>query len=162
MTVTILAFIYVPLNLATSIYGMNIKQLNGNGQTVWVFVVTAMIALIIIAGTWYLAEGVNTYRNWHRKRTEHNSMHFIGSVVQRPSFSIAERVAMIVWLRNHGYVGWMRRTGAWWKILCNSSRPMMVAFKFGGHGQQTSTGELVSRYSSSQLADVDLEKCIGL
>ncbi|KAL8887424.1 MAG: hypothetical protein Q9215_005002 [Flavoplaca cf. flavocitrina] len=66
-TFTILAFVYVPLNLASSIYGMNIQQLNGNGQSVWVFVVTAVIALFITAGTWYLSEEANTYRNWHRR-----------------------------------------------------------------------------------------------
>lgn len=60
--VTILAFVYVPLNLASSIYGMNIQQLNGSGQSVWVFVVTAVVALLITAGTWYLSEATNTYR----------------------------------------------------------------------------------------------------
>lgn len=37
MKVTVLALVYVPVNLATSVFGMNLQQLNGNGQTLEIF-----------------------------------------------------------------------------------------------------------------------------
>ncbi|KAL8646116.1 MAG: hypothetical protein Q9226_007010 [Calogaya cf. arnoldii] len=145
-TITILAFIYVPLTLTTSIYGMNLQQLNGSGQTVWIFVVTAVIALVITAGTWYLSEAVNTYRNWHRKRADHHDRVTPHRSIKRPDFNVAERVAMIVWLLRNQYLSWMKSTGVWWKILLNSGSPM-----HGGDYGRTSAGDLVSRASLGQI-----------
>ena len=60
MAVTILAFIYVPINLATSVFGMNLQQLNQNGQNFWSFVVTAIVALLITGLVWFSLELYNT------------------------------------------------------------------------------------------------------
>ncbi|KAL8851794.1 MAG: hypothetical protein Q9221_003308 [Calogaya cf. arnoldii] len=155
-TITILAFIYVPLTLTTSIYGMNLQQLNGSGQTVWVFVVTAVIALLITAGTWYVSETANSYRGWHRRRAEYWDRVMINLNVKQPDFNVAERAAMIVWLLNNQYFLWMRSTGAWWKIVLNSSRPFT-----DGDGGRRSAGELVSRASLGQLA-IDLRHCMPI
>lgn len=46
---TVLAFLYVPLNLATSIFGMNIQQLNGTGVSIDAFLGTAVAALFLTA-----------------------------------------------------------------------------------------------------------------
>ena len=134
---------------------MNIQQLNGNGQSVWVFVVTAVIALFITAGTWYLSEAANTYRNWQRRCARRLDR---GGAKPR-TFGMAERVAMIVWLRRNGYVSWMRSTGAGWKILFNRSDPFLVALRTGDGTWRTSAGDLVSRYSFGELGDVDLWNC---
>ncbi|KAL8915123.1 MAG: hypothetical protein Q9172_006952 [Xanthocarpia lactea] len=88
---TILAFVYIPLNLATSVFGMNLQQLNGSGQSLVDFVLTALLALIITGGTWYVIEIVNVYRKWQEDRNQ-----------QRPgkepssSHSVAERIGMII------------------------------------------------------------------
>ena len=58
--VTILAFLYVPLNMATSIFGMNIQELNQSGHKVWMFVLTAVLALLVTAGGWFLVDQANT------------------------------------------------------------------------------------------------------
>ncbi|KAL9040374.1 MAG: hypothetical protein Q9180_001951 [Flavoplaca navasiana] len=159
-TFTILAFVYVPLNLASSIYGMNIQQLNGSGQSVWVFVVTAVIALLITAGTWYLSEATNTYRRWQRIRAEHDDRLNVDQGIKRPEFSVAERMAMIVWLQRKRYASWMRSTGAWWKILLNRSDPMTVVYTHLDDTEQTSAGDLVSRYSTGEFQfTVDLRDC---
>lgn len=129
---------------------MNIQQLNGNGQSVWVFVITAVIALLITAGTWYLSEATNTYRRWHRIRAEPVASSFAHNGIKQPEFSIAERIAMVVWLRRSGYAYWMKTTGAWWKILLNRSDPIMVN-PWSPNRWQTSAGDLVSRYSSGEL-----------
>lgn len=59
ISVTVLAFVYVPLNLATSIFGMNLQQLNNNGQQIWVFIITAVAAILVTAGLWFCFEHVN-------------------------------------------------------------------------------------------------------
>lgn len=41
---TILASIYAPLSFVVGIYGMNVKQLNATGPSIWVFFVTLAIA----------------------------------------------------------------------------------------------------------------------
>ncbi|KAL8717484.1 MAG: hypothetical protein Q9225_005277 [Loekoesia sp. 1 TL-2023] len=133
---TILAFVYVPLNLATSIYGMNLQQLNGSGQSVREFMLTALIALIITGGTWYVAEAVNGYRIWQSKRQR--------SEVPAPKYSMAERVAMITWLLREGYGSWMKRTGAWLRILFNSRKPFI---EMDDEDYEVPVGELVSKFS---------------
>jgi Mg2+ and Co2+ transporter CorA len=48
-TVTALAFIFVPISLATSIFGMNIQEIDGTGHGLWVFIVTTVV-LCVVAG----------------------------------------------------------------------------------------------------------------
>ena len=50
--VTILAFIFIPVNLASSIYGMNVQQINRTGPSIWEFVVTSLILVLIALGGW--------------------------------------------------------------------------------------------------------------
>ncbi|KAL8841910.1 MAG: hypothetical protein Q9170_000690 [Blastenia crenularia] len=164
-TFTILAFIYVPLNLATSIYGMNLQQLNNSGQTLWKFVITAIVAMLVTAGTWYVFEAANTYRIWLRecseKKEESDRTRKSHKGPTNPSFKVAERVAMIVWLLRHedGYGSCVRDTGAWWKILVNSSEPMTVVSLDDEERGQKSAGNLVSEVSLGQLDRVNLGKC---
>ena len=68
IAVTILAFVYVPLNLATSIFGMNLSELNGSGKRLWVFLATAIIAVLIAGTSWFLLEEGNNYRNWQLRK----------------------------------------------------------------------------------------------
>ena len=68
IAVTVLAFVYVPLNLATSIFGMNLSELNGSGKKLWVFLATAVIAVQIAGTSWFLLEEGNIYRHWEMGR----------------------------------------------------------------------------------------------
>ena len=49
--VTVLASVFVPISLASSIFGMNIQEINQSGHSIWTFVVCAfsMLALTSIA-----------------------------------------------------------------------------------------------------------------
>jgi hypothetical protein len=47
--VTVLAFIFVPISLASSIFGMNVQQISQTGCNLWVFVVTSIVLLTISA-----------------------------------------------------------------------------------------------------------------
>lgn len=132
---------------------MNLQQLNGSGQTLWKFVVTALVALIITGGTWYIAEAANVYRNWHRKRAEQDRL---GAEDKGLTYSVVERIAMIMWLLRKHHLAWMWRTGAWSKILFNSTKPMGDDYS----GRRYSAGELVSKYSLGQLEDYELKRFI--
>jgi Mg2+ and Co2+ transporter CorA len=44
---TQLAFIYIPLSFVTGIFGMNIKELNGSGLSIWVCLVAVAIVVIL-------------------------------------------------------------------------------------------------------------------
>ena len=109
IAVTILALVYVPLNLATSIFGMNLKELNGSGKNIWVFLCTAIIALLTTGALWFVLEEVNNYLRWRK-----------GNRYVKERFALGQRIGMLVWLQQHGHTGWMWESGAWWRLLINS------------------------------------------
>ncbi|KAL8680929.1 MAG: hypothetical protein Q9186_002889 [Xanthomendoza sp. 1 TL-2023] len=124
---TSLAFVYVPLNLVTSIYGMNLQQLIQTGRSVQAFVITPLIALVITAGAWLTSR----------------------SCARVPTFNIAQRLSMILWLVLNRHGRWMMTTGAWWRILLNSGRLF--------HGIYDS-GELLGLPAGKLVLDVILQK----
>lgn len=119
--VTVLAFVYVPLNLATSIFGMNIQQLNGSGQKLWVFFATAVAALLITGGSWLCSNCIATHRSvmWYRERAAVKKANDKKSKSQE--YGLLLRIAMLVWLVRDGHLSWMWKTGAWAAILTNSN-----------------------------------------
>ena len=70
VSVTILAFIYVPLNLATSIFGMNLQPLNQTGQNIASLFITAVVVMLVTGLVWFLLVQFNHVREWERKRVE--------------------------------------------------------------------------------------------
>jgi hypothetical protein len=58
---TILAFFFLPLTLATSIFGMNIKQLSGEGPSLTAFGMTAAARLSASTITWMASYQMNIY-----------------------------------------------------------------------------------------------------
>ncbi len=111
--VTILAFVYVPLNMATSIVGMKIQELNQSGQKVWMSVLTAVLALLVTAGGWFLVDQANTYRSFRAQKISES---------EKLPYTIGSRVAILSWLvwNRHGWWAW--KIGAWLNVLTNSSR----------------------------------------
>ena len=112
---TILAFFYVPLNLATSIYGMNIQQLNSNGTSIGVFLGTAVMLLFVTGMIWFSIEGIQDARVFLRRVLEDKD----SDPPQDPSIFV--RIYLIWWLSRSGLFKWMLRTGAGWCLLINSS-----------------------------------------
>ena len=110
-TVTVLAFVYVPLNLATSIFGMNLSELNGSGKELWVFLVTAIIAVLIAGTSWFLLEEGNNYRVWKMRRVPDT----------RTRFTVGARLAMLAWLWRKGHTKWAWKSDAWWRVLTDSA-----------------------------------------
>ncbi|KAJ3572651.1 hypothetical protein NPX13_g4979 [Xylaria arbuscula] len=61
--VTVLAIFFVPISLSTSVFDMNIDELNENGQSLWVFVLTTVFivaATMTIWGTMYQWQKYNS------------------------------------------------------------------------------------------------------
>lgn len=58
---TILAFIFIPINLASSILGMNVQQINETGHSIWGFVVAALAMLPVSGLSWMTWQAV---QNW--------------------------------------------------------------------------------------------------
>lgn len=118
--VTVLAFFYVPLNLATSIFGMNIQQLNGSGPRIWVFFTTAIAALLITGGSWLCSKSLATPRAvvWYRERAVAEKAK--DEQWNSQEYGLLLRMAMLVWLVRNGHTSWMWKSGAWAAILTNS------------------------------------------
>ena len=47
---TQLAFIYAPLSFVASIFGMNVREINATGLSIWVFFVTLAITVVMTVG----------------------------------------------------------------------------------------------------------------
>lgn len=102
---------------------MNLQQLNGSGKNVRYFVATALVALIITGGSWWLAEQWNTLRAWRNR----NPWSYEGPVTLKsyphikPDYSILVRAAMLTWLVTHGHWSWLIQSRAGWCTLTNSA-----------------------------------------
>ena len=115
--VTVLAFVYVPLNLATSIFGMNIYQLNRSGQNLSAFIATALTALAVTGGVWYLLEQANSYRKWREG-------HLRKKFLEPTKFKLMTRINMLIWLSLSQHRYHMIRRGFWWRLLTNNKSRM--------------------------------------
>lgn len=63
---TQLAFIFIPLNLVTSIFGMNIMEINGSPVRAWVCVVVLFVAIACTVSL------LMVYDRWQARRTLRN------------------------------------------------------------------------------------------
>lgn len=123
--VTILAFVYVPLNLATSIFGMNIQQLNHTGQNLGAFFVTAVVALLVTGGSWACSNSGYKAMAWYKERA---ALSAYAKKWGKQEYGLLLRMAMLVWLVRNGHGAWMWWSGAWLAILMNSKTPGKKAY----------------------------------
>jgi Mg2+ and Co2+ transporter CorA len=64
--VTVLAFIFIPINTASSIFGMNVTEI-GDSASIWVFVIVAC-ALSVLSGIgWWLWRRLGRFRQLGEK-----------------------------------------------------------------------------------------------
>ena len=114
--VTILAFLYLPLNTVTSVYGMNVQQINESGHNIWTFVVTALVAVLVTGLVWYVVEGTNNVRTW--KKSWKSSSGYRRKPITT-TYTFEKRIFMLLWLIRHGHFIWMLKSGAGFAILTN-------------------------------------------
>ena len=67
--VTFLAFIFVPFSLATSVFGMNIQELNQNGQSLTTFIATGLVLFAVSLILYATASVINVARNNFKDRS---------------------------------------------------------------------------------------------
>ena len=102
----------MPLNLATSIFGMNIQQLNGSGQQIWVFFTTAVAALLVTGGSWLFSNILATHKAmlWYKERAAAKKA--LNEELKSREYGLPLRIAMLVWLVRNGHTLWMWKSGA--------------------------------------------------
>lgn len=108
-----LAFIYVPLTLATSVFGMDLQELNGSGRSLWIFIATVLAALAITGMTWMFLTELNRFRTWRRGLARPQET---GDV----RYAVSVRLYMFGGLILQGNGSWMVRTGIAWRLLVDS------------------------------------------
>ncbi|KAI9818024.1 MAG: hypothetical protein M1827_000648 [Pycnora praestabilis] len=102
--ITILAFIFIPLNLATSIFGMNIQELNGSGKRLWSFFVTAIAISFLTFNFWFVSYvAVRWRRNVPHREFENKTL--------------TQRLQKIWELFTGGNTWWMLRSGVFVGLL---------------------------------------------
>ncbi|KAI0855050.1 hypothetical protein F4860DRAFT_497536 [Xylaria cubensis] len=72
--ITVLAIFFVPISLSTSVFGMNIHELNENGQSLWVFILTTVLIVattMILWGFMYQFQKYNSQPKAGRKEGKH-------------------------------------------------------------------------------------------
>ena len=66
---TILAFFFIPISLASSIFGMNVQEINNTGKGIWQFAVTAIVLTGLALGSWGLTNlGLRVRNAWKKRR----------------------------------------------------------------------------------------------
>ena len=117
--VTILAFVYVPLNLATSVFGMNLQQLNGSGKSMKAFLLTAIVALVITVTVWWLMEEGRHYRIW-RTRIAGMDGNDTDTYSKTAACTVLLRIRMLTWIIGNRLFMSMLHTGA---VFCLIRKP---------------------------------------
>jgi CorA-like Mg2+ transporter protein len=114
MLVTILAFVFIPLSLATSFFGMNIQELNSTGQPIWVFLVTSLGILLAALIIWAILY------QW----TKFLHAPELGGFIPRPGYeaSLRTQVKSFVWLIFHGHIVWCWRSGILFSLLTSGRK----------------------------------------
>lgn len=67
MSLTSLATVFIPISLASSIFGMNIQEINGTGLDIWVFILTVIVALLLTLLGWKGWKGWQVFSPWIRR-----------------------------------------------------------------------------------------------
>ena len=120
--VSILAFVFIPLSLATSFFGMNIQELNSIGQPIWIFLVTSVAILLAALAIWAI------FYQWTKflHAPEVDPLHAEpGDEVHR-AISPLTRVKSFLWLISHGHIVWCWRSGILFALLTNGRKGFTV------------------------------------
>ncbi|KAI2613431.1 hypothetical protein GGR54DRAFT_615821 [Hypoxylon sp. NC1633] len=143
--ITVLAIFFVPISLSTSIFGMNINELNENGQPLWVFITTTasiVAATLMVWGFMYQLQKYNLLLL--RKRDTINM------------YPWKHGWGLILQLVFRGHIIWVWKSGILFSLLTNGRMPFLRSClvchehdptnAFGGHDAHNP-----SRYISTHL-----------
>lgn len=123
--VTILAFIYAPINTAISIYGIE----HTADQQQWTqHFVTSVIVLLTTAISWLTMEEIIQTKAWHKEnaRTDRSKSYILDHKNQS---KIGVRMFVIWWLIPRGHLTWAWKSKALSQALINSRSPINLTAK---------------------------------
>lgn len=103
---TVLAFVFVPLSIGTSTFGMNLDELNGSGPRLWVFSLTTIVIFLLSTLLWAAISQVHKYYRLKER-------FMIESSPQSSSMPVAWhfRLSLLFRLVTHGHIFWVWRSG---------------------------------------------------
>ena len=128
---------------------MNIEQLNGSGQQIWVFFTTAVAALLITGGSWLFSNRLATHKAtlWYKERAAAKKA--LDEERKSQKYGLLLRIAMLVWLVRNGYTLWMWKSGAGAAILTDNNAVVKIGRNvFFQQRPARSACDYVSRFSS--------------
>ena len=111
LLVTILAFFYIPFNTVTSIYSMNIQEINDVGHPIWLFSVTAVCVVFLSVMSWILTlqfQEIKNYRKWRKSRKGWRNAnpprckHSVGVHVLLIVYLLKDTTAPAIWILRSG------------------------------------------------------------
>lgn len=112
--VTLLAFIFIPISLATSFFGMNLQELNASGQPFWVFAVTAWAIFSTALFIWGILYQWTKFNHAPYRDTTPTLTLWEGSDVR---INIWRRIGLVLWLLFHGHIIWCWRSGIVFSLI---------------------------------------------
>ena len=116
--VTVLAIFFVPISLSTSIFGMNINELTGQGQPLWVFVLTSIFILVSTLLGWGFMYQFQLYHSLPRLDSPQEASAFWSRPdPYRPPLSRKFRTHQLLRLIWHGHVIWAGKSGIAFSLL---------------------------------------------
>lgn len=130
---------------------MNLQQLNGNGRSLGAFIGTAVIALALTGGSWWLIELLNGLLAMRKRNSEDQCGR------PRSDYGITVRLAMLAWLVCNGHWSWMRKSGAGWHILTNSGLGFRNNFnypKWVAASKNLTAGCFVSTFAKKDIKEL--------
>jgi CorA-like Mg2+ transporter protein len=119
-SVTILAFVFIPLSLATSFFGMNIQELNSTGQPIWIFLATSVGILLVALTIWAI------FYQWTKFLHAPRSDGFYIRPELRQKISRLTGVKLFLRVISHGHVVWCWRSGILFALLTSGRKGFTV------------------------------------
>lgn len=132
IAVTILAFVFVPASLSTSVFGMNLRELGS--PPVWVFVVTL---LAVFGGTFTLWVAVYQF----------NLAIHVPRAKEPEGEPLTERLKYLAWLISRFHLIFLFRSGIWLSLLTDGD------FGFVSACDDPECLEYAQRHHSNQPCD---------
>lgn len=149
----------MPVNLATSILGMNIQQLNQSGQDVWVFIKTLAVELSVTGFAWFCVAQLAGYVYWRGQRKDAFPINEAETRRTRNGYNLTTRIMLLVELLRRGRYHRLRGTNVWLGILLNDRFYTYYRKEFAESGELVrefralSTCEYVLKYLDNKISD---------
>ena len=132
---------------------MDIQQLNGSGQQIWVFFTTAVAVLLLTGGSWLGSNRLATHKAilWYKERAAAKEIR--DQERKSQEYGLLHRIAILVWLVRNGHSIWTWKSGAWAAVLTNNRTMVKSDISFINVENGRPACDYVSTFSSPSESD---------